>query len=117
MEDSLLIKYLLKETSKEESLAVKSWVGESKENEKYFKDFCWVWNKSKEIANAEEIDVDKAWEQFKKNRASKSLKSGPRSGQRFLSFSWVKVAASVVLLLGVFAIAFSSTAFGQSILH
>ncbi|MDO6439613.1 FecR domain-containing protein [Cyclobacterium sp. 1_MG-2023] len=107
MEDSLLIKYLLKETSKEESLAVKSWVGASEENEKYFNDFCWVWKKSKEIANADEFDVDEAWEQFKQNRDSKLLKSGPRGGQRFLSWPWIKIAASVVLLLGVFAIAFS----------
>lgn len=107
MEDGLLIKYLLKETSKEESIAVKSWVGASKENEKYFDDFCWVWEKSKEIANAEDIDVDKAWEQFKRNRESKPLNPDIRSSQKFLSSPWVKIAASVVLLLGVLAIVFS----------
>lgn len=105
MEDSLLIKYLLKEASTEESLAVKSWIGASKENKKYFDDFCWVWKKSKEIANAEEVDVDEAWERFKKNRESKLFK--PRGGLRFLSSPWAKVAASVVLLLGVVAIVFS----------
>ena len=64
MEDSLLIKYLLKETSKEESLVVKSWIESRKENEKYYNDFCWVWKKSIAIASTEEIDVDAAWEQF-----------------------------------------------------
>jgi len=107
MEDSLLIKYLLKETSKEESLVVKSWIESRKENEKYYNDFCWVWKKSIAIASTEEIDVDAAWEQFKKNRESKLLNSGPFSSQPFFSLPWVKVAASIVLLLGVTAMAFS----------
>lgn len=91
------MKHLLGEASPEEKQAVMEWMKENATNQEYYNQFKKIWDSSKELAAESTVDVDKAWERFQKrvtrqHEPAKILK--PR-------FSWIRVAASVILIAGL----------------
>src|SRR5690348_12968421 len=73
------------------------WMKENATNQEYYNQFKKIWDSSKELAAESTVDVDKAWERFQKrvtrqHEPAKILK--PR-------FSWIRVAASVILIAGL----------------
>jgi len=96
------VKHLLGEASPEEEQAVIEWMKESETHQEYYNQFKKIWDQSKALASGSNIDVNKAWERFQnrisgKHEAAKILK--PR-------FSWLRIAASVILIAGLGIAAF-----------
>ena len=65
MNDELLIKFLLNETTAEESRTVQSWISANAENRKYFQQFERIWNESTSLAESSNVDEEQAWQNFK----------------------------------------------------
>ncbi|QNL48616.1 FecR domain-containing protein [Olivibacter sp. SDN3] len=65
MNNELLIKFLLKETSPEEDQGVKEWLARDDANMKKFSQFRSIWETSKTFAFEHPIDSDTAWQRFK----------------------------------------------------
>jgi len=91
------VKHLLGEASPEEEQAVIEWMKESETHQEYYNQFKRIWDQSKALASGSNVDVNKAWERFQnkvagKNESVKILKS---------SFSWLRVAASIILIAGL----------------
>lgn len=91
IDDTLLVKFLLKETNNDENELVESWLKQSDANRKYFNDFEKTWNLS---SSQIDIDVDKAWANVKSRTAPKSHKI----------FIYTSVAASILVLLAFLGI-------------
>ena len=77
-------------------------MNENATNREYYNQFKKIWDQSKALASGSNIDVNKAWERFQnrisgKHEAAKILK--PR-------FSWLRIAASVILIAGLGIAAF-----------
>ncbi|WP_339923819.1 FecR domain-containing protein [uncultured Cyclobacterium sp.] len=107
MEDSLLIKYLLEETSPDEIAAVETWIAENPKHKKHFQEFRWVWTKSKDLVQSGNMDEEAAWERFQMLREANQKKVQPKAHQVFLASGWARIAATFMLLAAVTAIVFS----------
>lgn len=64
MNDDLLVKYLLRETSPGENRAVESWIQAAPANQRYYDHFKLIWERSRELAATSTVDPDKAWQRF-----------------------------------------------------
>lgn len=67
MEDEILIKFMLGETTPTETAQVEKWISQNEDNLKYYRQFETIWNSSKRLEKKINIDVDKAWFTFKHN--------------------------------------------------
>ena len=75
MKDELLIKYLLKETSEEETYMVEQWLAAHPDHQKQYEKMQWLWESSKTTLRHSTVDENLAWEKFKTRRirTSKSV--------------------------------------------
>lgn len=92
------MKHLLGEASPEEEQAVIEWMNGNATHREYYEQLRKIWDKSKKLAADSTLDVNKAWERFQnrvngQNESSKILKRN--------RFSWMRVAASVILVAGL----------------
>ncbi len=69
MNDDLLVKYLLRETSPAENRAVESWIQATPANQRYYDHFRLIWERSRELAATSTVDPDKAWQRFQQRVA------------------------------------------------
>jgi len=91
------VKHLLGEASPEEEKVVIEWINENATHREYYEQFKKIWDNSKKLAADSTLDVDKAWERFQNRvNGNESLKILKRD-----RFSWIKVAASIVLIVGL----------------
>ena len=74
------------------------WMNESTTNKEHYYQLKKIWDSSKELAAGSTVDVNKAWERFQ-NRVADQNES-PKILRRS-RFSWMRVAASVILLAGL----------------
>lgn len=95
MNDELLIKFLLKETSEEEHITVQNWMDTSPSNKKYFLDFEKIWNSSKTLAPKSHISETDAWLRFKEKAAGNKQ---PATQKIRPAYHWLKIAAVLVLV-------------------
>ena len=65
MKDEILIKFILKESTAEENVAVNQWIELSEENRAYLTSLQRIWTESKGLAAQSEVDVNAAWGKFK----------------------------------------------------
>ena len=95
------MKYLLGEASPEEEQVVIEWMKENETHQEYYNQFKKIWDQSKALASGSNVDVNKAWERFQNKIA------GQHEPSKILRprFSWIKIAASFILIAG-FGIAF-----------
>lgn len=108
MEDELLIKFLLNETNEEESLVVQEWLAADRDHERYFAQFEKIWKAGQKLAAFNNVDADTAWLQFRERAAVQdaATSSGKRNAYNIpvrklnSDFSWLKVAAALVLIAG-----------------
>ena len=114
-----IIKYLLGETSEEESLLVNQWLNENEKNRKYFNEIEFVWKTSGIAQNIEQKDVEKDKEIFihkigalPDEKTIKSTEPVRRNLKIFGSsteakyYQWLRVAA-----IFIFAFSLSWTVF------
>jgi len=108
MTEEILIKFLLKETSEEESITVQKWLDEATSNRAQFNQLEKIWTASKTLSSTSNIDEEQAWIRFKASANSnvKSYATGAsRSDEAIIrpmrqSFKWLKIAAILVLVAG-----------------
>lgn len=91
--DDVLAKYMLGEASGAEQNQVENWLGQSDGNKKYYDNFRLIWNESRNLTIATNVNEDIAWERFKERTEQYHV---PRSK----SFAWLKIAAIFVLFAG-----------------
>ena len=91
------MKHLLGEASPEENQAVKEWMKENASNRDYYDQLKKIWDNSRKLAADSTLDVNKAWERFQKRVDGPNESPGILDRNRF---SWMKVAASVILVAG-----------------
>ena len=99
MNDDLLIKYLVGETTNEESVQVNQWINANEANKKYFEQYLLIWEKSKELAAKNNIDEDKAWERFSKYRDEKKQEGKILAMESRQPIPWIRIAVIFVLVL------------------
>lgn len=97
MTDELLIKFLLKETSEEESITVQTWLDASPSNKSYFEQFEKIWNSSKKLSAESRIDENEAWQRFKQKTTEKPL-AGAVVRSLKPAGPWLKIAAAIILI-------------------
>ncbi|WP_285056360.1 FecR family protein [Pedobacter ginsengisoli] len=97
MTDELLIKFLLNETSEEEGITVQAWLEADPSNRAYFGQFEKIWNAGKKLAVSSTVDEQQAWLKFKEKAANHEAIVRPLKP----SFSWLKIAAILVMIGGI----------------
>jgi transmembrane sensor len=96
--DVLLAKICSQEASQEEIKAVEKWQAASPENQQYFKDFQWIWEKS-QAANAwQKVDTEAALQKVHQRiNAAPSLRV-VKKPIKILNFSLLMKIAAVVMI-------------------
>lgn len=93
MNDELLVKYLLGETSLTEQILVEEWISSDDSHRRYFDHFKVIWEKSKLLESVSNVDEDAAWTRFQQringNGQTKQATVVPIKK----STTWMKVAA------------------------
>lgn len=97
MNDDLLVKYLVGETAADETAAVENWLNVNENNLKYYHDFKKIWQDSLLIAAQNTcVDEDAAWKRLQNRIHEKDV---PVHTLKKSSFHWVRIAASILLLI------------------
>ena len=104
MNDELLVKYLLGEASTVERHAVEQWINADSKNKRYFNHFQLIWETSKQLVIPPTVNVDDAWQRFQQ-RTQVSKKPAPLISITIAS-KWMRVAAAVMLGIGVISLAY-----------
>jgi len=97
MNDDLLVKYLLNETSGEENRLVEQWISSNDANRIYFGHFKSIWEESKKLAMVSEANEEEAWQHFKNRIQAPQKKDTVKPMKRM---GWMRVAAVFVLVIG-----------------
>ncbi|NEU10157.1 DUF4974 domain-containing protein [Flavihumibacter sp. R14] len=101
MNDDLIIKYLLREASREEEEQVREWSSASPENEKEFSRLKLIWDSSKKLEQKSVLDTEVAWVNFK----ARVSKTGRNKVVGFLGRrrGWLTIAAVFFIVAGVWS--------------
>ncbi|MCX2449898.1 FecR domain-containing protein [Pedobacter sp. PLR] len=109
MTDELLIKFLLKETSEEETTAIEKWLAADPANVSAFLELEKIWESSQLLAPKSPVNEELAWLSFKE-KLNKKEKVGLLQhksavpDQNVVSlqrkYTWINVAAVFILALG-----------------
>lgn len=95
MDDILLTKYLLNETSEAESLSVRTWMAAHPDNARRFERLERIWKISKSLGKELTVSEEDAWRRFVQHRDSVA---SARKGGFVKPIKWLRYAAAVVLL-------------------
>lgn len=104
MNDELLIKFLLKETSEAESITVQNWLDAAPANERHFKQFKQIWESSKKLSGQSQVREDDAWQRFKQRTATAKTSPAPVVRSLKTLYPWLKIAAVLVLITAAWAV-------------
>ncbi|NME70029.1 FecR domain-containing protein [Flammeovirga aprica] len=99
IDEVLLTKYLLHETTEEEGKEVELWIDDSPENKATFESFQQVWEASLSASIPEvNVDVDKAW-----NRMNNAIEAEENKTKVVQFTPWKRIASSIaaIVLLAV----------------
>jgi transmembrane sensor len=99
------VKHLLGETSAEEQKLVQEWLLADSTNQAYFDELRKVWDTSLQLAATSKVDENKAWQRFRQ-RVHKGDTQIPPPAPVIIpvtqkQFAWRKIAAAVVILIGM----------------
>lgn len=102
--DDLLVKYLLGETTAAENREAERWINENEANRTYYADFKLIWQESERIAENSNPDEDGAWMRLQ-NRIAKNNEQQIQPLKPASKYTWLKIAASLLLIstIGYFA--------------
>ncbi|WP_316820107.1 FecR domain-containing protein [Pedobacter gandavensis] len=95
MTDELLIKFLLKETSEEESTAIEKWLAADPAHVSEFLELEKIWESSQFLAPQIQVNEMDAWLRFKEQ-----VKKEERVLPLRRKYTWINVAAVFVLMVG-----------------
>lgn len=98
MDETILIKYLLKETSEAENSAVEKWIEAHPDHRKQYAQIQWIWENGKSLAHKNKVDENAAWDRFLERKEQPPQKRF-RSPWRSLYPIWSGTAAAVLILV------------------
>lgn len=99
--DDLLVKYLAGEATEAEKSEVQQWLQSGESNRRYYDHFRLIWEESLRLAATTTVDEQGAWERFKQRTRQ------PAPVRQLPSAGWIRVAAILVLALGLGWLAWS----------
>lgn len=100
MNDDLLISYLLKEVSADQIKEIDEWRRQSALNEARFKQFEMIWESSKMLNLESPLDANESLATLKEKLRHNQAR-GSRTVKLSARYTWLKVAAVLVLVFGV----------------
>ena len=103
MDDELLIKFLLNETTPTENEQVQNWLSADVENEKYYRQFERIWKESEALAQASEVNEEMAWQKFKQLVDAKQS-AVPVVKKIRPNQLWLRAAAVFVICFGAWLV-------------
>lgn len=100
--DDLLVKHLLGEASTEEQAEVNRWLEHDPANLAYYRQLEKIWTTSRELTVTSTVDENKAWKNFRQriHTANETKEATAVTPVRSIK-QWMKIAAAVVLLVGL----------------
>jgi ferric-dicitrate binding protein FerR (iron transport regulator) len=98
--DELLAKYMLGEAKLADIEAIDKWISASKHNLKYFTHFKLIWETSAVLKIESNIDVEKAWEEFKELTEKNSNRSATIR-QLYPKKRWMLIATIWISFFGI----------------
>jgi len=99
IDDALLVKYLLDESTDLEKEAVEAWMNVHSDNRKYFDHFKLIWEESKQFAALSTIDEEASWQRFRSRIKQSPVERGTVRGLNRIS--WMRIAAMFILVIGL----------------
>jgi len=98
MDDALLTKYLLNETSESEAGVVRRWIAAHPDNERHYSRLRQIWDTSQLFAAESKVDEQAAWERFVQRREAQagSGVAGFPATPLLQRMGWLRVAAVLV---------------------
>jgi len=105
IDDELLVKYLLGESTAEENTKMEQWIGANGNNQKYYDDFKLIWEQSKQFASTNIIDEEASWQRFR-NRIH-NASTGEAVVKSINVFYWLKIAAILIVIAGTALLAYN----------
>ncbi len=99
MKEESIIAYLSDDCSHEERDRVETWINDSPENKKYFDEMKFIWENAGTDFSGIHVDTGSSWRSIQEAVSKGS--SRERGIRHLFSRSFMKIAASVVLLIGV----------------
>jgi ferric-dicitrate binding protein FerR (iron transport regulator) len=99
IDDTLLVKYLLDESSDSEKHTVEEWMHAHSDNQKYFDHFKLIWEESKQLAALSTIDEEASWQRFRSRIQQSPVQRG--TVRRLNGLPWLRVAAIFILVVGL----------------
>ncbi len=99
IDDDLLVKHLLGETSAPEAQQVEQWLQQDAGNADYFNQLKEAWEKSLQLAAVSTADENKAWERFRTRLQEEKQSPAPV----LRGFSWKRIAAAAAIVIGIAA--------------
>lgn len=97
MDDVLLTKHLLNETSREESQRVRHWISAHPDNKRHYTRLQLIWEASNSVGPENGIDEQEAWERFTA-RLDNAGTAAPRPAKTLIRrMGWVRIAAVLVI--------------------
>jgi len=95
MDDILLTKYLLDETSETESASVRTWIAAHPDHARRYEHLQRIWKTSRSLGSHLTVDEEDAWHRFVQRRDSIAA---PGKGKTIRRINWLRYAAALVLL-------------------
>lgn len=96
--DELLIKYLLGETTQQEALLVREWIAAHPDHQKQFDHIRLIWKESRKVKAVGNIDENAAWNRFKDRIQGTQTEKAPV--RKMNRYSWLRIAALFVIITG-----------------
>jgi transmembrane sensor len=101
------VKHLLGEASTEEQAEVNRWLEHDPANLAYYRQLEKIWVVSRELAATSTVDENKAWKNFQQRIHHNEVKETTTSVPVRSIKPWMKIAAAIVLLIGLGWIGFT----------
>ncbi|WP_236976013.1 FecR family protein [Membranihabitans maritimus] len=99
MNDEILIRHLLGETSEKENKSISAWINANPEHKKQYNHIRHIWETSKSLPYKSNIDPDSAWIRFQEKRSYNSdTKNNKYKSLRTILFPLQKMAAGFLLI-------------------
>lgn len=98
MNDELLTKYMLGESSPKENSLVENWLLKHQENAKYYDQFKQIWESSLVYGEFSSVNEQEAWQRFKIRRDKQDEVKINRLV--YIYTNWLKIAAVLIVAFG-----------------
>ena len=98
MHDELLVKYLIGEAEPVESVQVEQWIAASEANRKYYDQYKFIWEQSRQLKAQRPVSEDEAWKRFKEFRSERMRGKAPVVQMKNRWYGWMRMAGIFVLI-------------------